>query len=152
LTKDFPLLVTFNDSSFIIQNKITRTVVATGRCDDGLHVLERGNVVFIFVLNKSVLAASYDLWHAHLGHVNHSIISLLNKKGHLSLTSILPNPDICVTYQIAKSHKLSFSTNNTRSNSILGLIHCDICDPTPIKSKLGFAYYMIFVDDHSRFT
>jgi hypothetical protein len=61
LTKDFPLLVTFNDSSFIIQNKITRTVVATGRCDDGLHVLERGNVVFIFVLNKSVLAASYDL-------------------------------------------------------------------------------------------
>ena len=61
LTKDFPVLVTFNDSSFIIQNKITRTVVATGRCDDGLHVLERGNVVFIFVLNKSVLAASYDL-------------------------------------------------------------------------------------------
>ena len=152
LTKDFPLLVTFNDSSFIIQNKITRTVVATGRCDDGLHVLERGNVVFIFVLNKSVLAASYDLWHARLGHVNHSIISLLNKKGHLSLTSILPNPAICATCQIAKSHKLSFSSNNTRSNSILGLIHCDIWGPATIKSKMGFAYYMIFVDDHSRFT
>ena len=150
LTKDFPFLATFIDSSFIIQNKITRTVVATGRCDDGLYVLERGNVAFISVLNKYVLTASYDLWHARLGHFNHSIISLL--KGHLSLTSILPNPAFCATCQIAKSHKLPFSTNNTRSNSILGLIHCDIWGPAPIKSKMSFAYYVIFVDDHSCFT
>jgi len=152
VTKDFPLLVTFNDSSFIIQNKITRTVVAIGICDDSLYILKRGNTAFISVLNKSVLTASYDLWHARLGHVNHSIISLLNKKGHLSLTFILPNPVICATCQIAKSHKLPFSTNNTRSNSILGLIHCDIRGPAPIKSKMSFAYYVIFIDDHSRFT
>jgi hypothetical protein len=101
-------------------------VVETRRCDDGLYVLERGNTAFISVLNKSVLTTSYDLWHTRLGHVNYSIISLLNKKGHLFLTSIFPNPAICATYQIAKSHKLLFSINNTQSTSILGLVHCDI--------------------------
>lgn len=152
LTSDFPLQVIFTDSSFIIQNKITRKVVATGRRDGGLYVLERSNDAFIFVLNKSILTASYDLWHARLGHVNHSIISLLNKKGQLSLTSILPTPAICATCQFTKSHKLPFSTNDTWSTSILGLVHYDIWGPAPVKSKMGFTYYVIFVNDHSRFT
>lgn len=126
--------------------------MATGRRDGGLYVLERSNDAFLSVLNKFVHTASYELWHARLGHVNHSIVSLLNKKGHLSLTSILPNTAICATCEFAKSHKLPFSTNNTRSTSILGLVHCDIWGPAPVKSKMGFTYYVIFVDDHSRFT
>jgi hypothetical protein len=42
-------------------------VVATGRRDGGLYMLERGNSAFISVLKKKSLHASYDLWHAHLG-------------------------------------------------------------------------------------
>ena len=65
-------------------------MVATGKRDGGLYVLERGNSAFIYVLKNESLCASYDLWHAHLGHVNHSVISFLNKKGHLFLTSLSP--------------------------------------------------------------
>jgi hypothetical protein len=42
-------------------------VVAIGRRDGGLYMLERGNSAFIYVLKKKYLHASYDLWHARLG-------------------------------------------------------------------------------------
>ena len=98
------------------------------------------------------LHASFELWHARLGHVNHSILSLLNKKGQLFLTSLLPTPSLCSTCQLAKSHRLPFSSNTTRSNVVLGLVHCDIWGPVPVKSNLGFNYYVLFIDDYSRFT
>jgi hypothetical protein len=92
LTNDFPFSVTFIDNFFTIQNRQTGMVVATGRRDGGLYVLECGNSTFVSVLKNKSLYASYDLWHARLGHVNHSIISLLNKQGQLHLTSLLPSP------------------------------------------------------------
>ena len=70
----------------------------------------------------------------------------------MSLSSLLPNPSLCISCQKAKSHKLPFSTNDNRSPHILGLIHCDLWGPAPIKSISGYQYYVIFIDDHSRFT
>ena len=55
-------------------------MVVTGKRDEGLSMLERGNSAFISVLKNKSLRASYDLWHARLGHVNYSVISFLNKK------------------------------------------------------------------------
>lgn len=31
------------------------------------------------------------------------------------------------------------------------MIHCDQCGPTPVSSIDGYMYYVIFVDDFSRF-
>ena len=76
LTFDFPLVVTFTNNFFSIQNRQTGRVVATGKRDSGLYVLECENSAFIFVLKNKALHALYDLWHAHLGHVSHSVISL----------------------------------------------------------------------------
>ena len=125
--------------------------MATGKCDEGLYMLECGNSAFIFVLKNKSLHALYDLWHARLGHVNHSIISLLNKIGQLYLTSLLPSPKLCDTCQLAKSHRLPYSHNEHRSSIVLDLIHCDIWGPSPIKSNLGFVYYVLFIDDYSHF-
>ena len=47
---------------------------------------------------------------------------------------------------------MPFFPNNNSSNIALGLIHCDIWGPAPIKSILGFTYYVLFIDDYSRFT
>lgn len=119
LTSDLPLSVTFSNDCFLVQNRITGKVVATGKRDGGLYVLEGGNTAFISILKNKTLSASYDLWHACLGHVNHSTISLLNKKGQLSLSSLLPNPTLCSTCQLAKSHRLPFCSNDNRCSSIL---------------------------------
>ena len=84
--------------------------------------------------------------------MNHSIISLLNKKWHLYLTSLLPSPTLCSTCQLAKCHRLPYSRNEHRSSHMLDLIHCDLWGPSPVKSTLGFTYYVLFIDDYSRFT
>ena len=127
-------------------------MVATGKRDGGLYVLECGNSAFIFVLKNKALYASYDLWHARLGHVSHYVISLLNKNGHLYLTSLLSSLSLCDTCQIAKNHRLPYSSNERRSSHVLDLIHCDIWGPSPVKSTSEFIYYLLFIDDYSRFT
>jgi hypothetical protein len=97
LTNDFPLSITFANNFFTVQNYQTGKVGATDKRDGGLYALERGNSTFIFVLKNKSLHASYDLWHTRLGHVNHSVVSLLNKKGQLYLTSLLPSLKLCDT-------------------------------------------------------
>jgi hypothetical protein len=71
LTSDFPFSITFTNDRFIIQNQVTRRVVATGRRENGLYVLERGHQSLISVLSNNCPQASFNVWHAHLGHVSH---------------------------------------------------------------------------------
>ena len=145
LTSDFPLSVTFTNNLLAIQHRQIGRVVAIGKRDGGLYVLERSNPAFISVLRNKSLRASYDLWHARLGHVNHYVISFLNRKGHFSLTSLLPSPSLCNTCQLAKSHRFPYSRNERRSSHVLDLIHCDLWGSSPVKSNSGFLYYVIFI-------
>jgi len=126
LTHDYPVSVSFTDNDFIIQNLQTQKVVASSKHVDGLYIPKRGHQAFSTVITKSNLCNSFAIWHARLGHVSFTIISILNKQGSLSLSSILQNPSLCVNCQKAKSHKLPFPTSDSRSNTILGLIYCDL--------------------------
>lgn len=47
---------------------------------------------------------------------------------------------------------MPFDINLKRSLHVLDLIHCDLWGPSPIVSMDGYRYYVIFVDDFSRFT
>ena len=80
LTNDFPLSVMFTTNFLTVQNRQTGKVVAIGKHDGGLYVLKCDIFAFIFVLKNKSLHASFDLWCARLGHVNHFVIYLLNKK------------------------------------------------------------------------
>lgn len=74
-------------------------------------MLEHGHLSLVFVFSNNYPRASFDVWHARLGHVSHSTISLLNKICHLSVTSLLPNPFVFSSYQLAKTHRLPFQQN-----------------------------------------
>lgn len=152
LTSDCPVDVLFSNNSFVVQNRITKDPIATGRREHGLYVLERGQSALIAALNKKKLRASYELWHHRLGHVNFETISLLNKLGHVHVTSLLPKPLLCGPCQLSKSKRLSFSLNNKRAANALDLIHCDLWGPAPVTSPAGFRFYAIFIDDFSRFS
>jgi len=74
----------------------------------------------------SSLKASFELWHLRLVDVSFDIILTLNKRGCLSVTSILPIPTVCSSCAMAKSHKVSFDTNENRASHVLDMIHCDL--------------------------
>lgn len=95
LTRDYDVTVAFSKDFFVIQNRKTGTPLAQGWREDGLYILRRATNAFLAALHKKRLHGSFSLWHARLGHVNHSVLSLLNKKGILSLSSVLPDPSIC---------------------------------------------------------
>ncbi|KAJ9552406.1 LOW QUALITY PROTEIN: hypothetical protein OSB04_016451 [Centaurea solstitialis] len=151
LTSDLPVDITFSDHFFVIQKWDTKEILAKGRCNQGLYVLERSQPEFIYALYSRKLKGSFTLWHSRLGHVSFDTIKLLNNLGHLSVTSLLPTPGFCSSCQLAKSKRLSFDNNDKRAPHVLDLVHCDLWGPAPTQS-MGYNYYAVFVDDYSRFT
>uniref|UniRef100_A0A803QJT0 Integrase catalytic domain-containing protein n=1 Tax=Cannabis sativa TaxID=3483 RepID=A0A803QJT0_CANSA len=89
-------------------------------------------------------------WHQKLGHPSKAILSkLLSKVSH---NGTIQNLHFCNACQLGKSHTLPFPMSNGRANQPLALIHTDLWGPSHIASKEGFKYYIIFVDDFSRFS
>uniref|UniRef100_A0A251SD45 Putative GAG-pre-integrase domain-containing protein n=1 Tax=Helianthus annuus TaxID=4232 RepID=A0A251SD45_HELAN len=125
----------------------TRQVLAQGRCENGLYVLNQDHQALSAV---SINKASYELWHSRLGHVSNDVIKLLNKTGLVQVTSILPKPIVCSSCQMSKAQKLPFDLNPKRALFPLDLVHCDLWRPSPITSHEGYRYYVAFVDDFSR--
>jgi hypothetical protein len=77
---------------------------------------------------------------------------MLNEKGYLSVTSLLPPHNLYIACQTTKSHKIPFNANDQRAPHVLDLIHYDIWGPAHVMSSSNFCYYIIFIDDHSHFT
>ena len=136
LTYDFSLSVIFTNNFLTIQNRQIGRVVTIGKRDGGLYMLGCDNSAFISILRNKSLHASYDLWHARLSHVNYSIISFLNKKGHLSLLCLYSLHHVVLVSLQKVIDSLIFVVNVGRL----------------IKSNSDFLYYVIFIDDYSPFT
>lgn len=126
--------------------------MARGKCENGLYRLKQGHKVFLSSLQSSKLRASHELWHNRQGHVSFDIISLLNKNGALSVTSLFPKLHVCSSCQLSKNKKLPFKLNTKRASQVLDLVHCDLWGPAPVVSVEAYRYYFVFVDDFSGFT
>ena len=59
----------------------------------------------------------------------------------------------CVACALGKQHQNEFPNHEEkRQNELLELIHTDVCGPMQTRSLSGARYFLIFVDDRSRFT
>jgi hypothetical protein len=91
-----------------------------------------------------------SLWNLRLGHVLvqklHSLISssFLSQVKHDSVD--------CVSCQLAKQPALSFNNSDSFSHVFFYLIHSDIWGPSPTATIGGYKYFVIFIDDFSRYT
>ena len=88
-----------------------------------------------------------DFSHRRLGHCGTRVLDSLrnNKTIHSSVFRTI------VTYRLAKSQRLPFSLVEYCSNTPLQIIHSDVCE-TPHDYIKYFRYYVLLVDDFSRFT
>lgn len=57
--------------------------------------------------------------------------------------------EICV---LAKSHRHSYKSNNTRVDSTFALVHSDVWGPLPVVGGQGFKYFLLYIDDCTRMT
>ncbi|KAI3703060.1 hypothetical protein L6452_28815 [Arctium lappa] len=96
-------------------------------------------------------SSSFELWHARLGHLSLARIKSLANSGVLG-NCVSSDSISCLSCKLGKHHALSFETNEFNSTSAFDLIHSDVWGPTPHPSMGGARYFVIFVDDHTRFT
>ena len=58
----------------------------------------------------------------------------------------------CTSCQLGKLPALSFNNSESISNSIFELIHSDVWKPSYAASIGGSRYFVVFVDDYSRYS
>lgn len=98
-------------------------------------------------LNQNEISST--LWHRRLEHIT------IERVKNLSKTGILPELEYdnidtyieCIKGKMVNSHK----NDATRSNGLLELVYTDICGPFPTLSYDGYKYFIIFIDDYSRY-
>ncbi|KAK2990000.1 hypothetical protein RJ640_009738 [Escallonia rubra] len=93
---------------------------------------------------------SLELWHSRLGHVSFSCLHPLVSSGLLGVVS--SKKFDCLPCQLAKQTALSFHLSTSVSSAPFDLVHSDIWGLSPSTIMGGFKYFVIFIDDYSRFT
>ena len=93
---------------------------------------------------------SFALWHAKLGHASSSRVQQLASRGLLGSVST-ENFD-CVSCQLGKQPALPFNSSELISTDIFDLIHSNVWGPSPVSSIGGSRYFVVFVDDYSRYS
>ena len=60
----------------------------------------------------------------------------------------LPTCEFCLLGKMIKS---PFTEKDERANEVLSLIHTDVCGPMNTSTRDGYYYFIIFIDDLSRY-
>lgn len=96
--------------------------------------------------------SSSNIWHRRLGHLSDAVLSKM-KNGIVSGVKIdekLDNKFNCVSCCEGKQSRNPFGNAGSRAESLLEIIHTDLCGPTKTLSIGGARYFLLFVDDYSR--
>ena len=146
--KDNNCKLIFNSSGYTIQDNNTNQTLHQGPCHKGLYPLHTCSNFS----TKSALVSSTAtsmLWHQRLGHPSPSLFNNVVKQFHLPTTYSLQFN--CYQCNMAKSHKLPFSPSLSVSHSPFDLLHMDVWGPAPVSSFQGFRYYLLIMDDYTKF-
>ena len=137
----------------VVQDSQTGQIVGTARKVERLFEpiflhLPSSRLSASTVLEQSI--SSLALWHSRLGHPSISRVKQLVSKGLFGLVS---NKSFdCMPCQFGKQTALPFNNSVSHALSTFDLIHSDVQGPSPISTPGGSRYFVIFVDDFSRYT
>jgi hypothetical protein len=95
----------------------------------------------------------WQLWHHKQGHPSDRV--LVSAMPSLCSCMSVSNKHVqhhCKHCLISKMHRLPFTHSQFQSTQPLELVHSDAWGPAPVNSCNGYKYYLLFVDDFSRFS
>ena len=127
-------------------------VITTGTRLGGLYKLDVTKCKHQ-ALTSSVMSTE-ELWHRRYGHLNqHDLVQLQKKSMVEGLPKLKSEHLECEAYALGKQHREEFPMHiEKKHRELIELIHIDVCGPMQTMSIGGERYFLIFVDDRSRFT
>jgi hypothetical protein len=140
----------FSSCGCLVQDSQTGQIVGTARKVGQLFELTSLHFPSSSVSAPIIVAsASIELWHSRLGHVSLPRIQTLVSRGLLG--SVSSSPFDCMPCQLGKQPALPFNNNESIVSATFDLIHLDVWGPSPVPTVGGSRYFVIFVDDFSRY-
>lgn len=152
-SKDNHCSLIFDTSGLVIQDKNTNQILYKGPCNQGLYPILNFSKRGLSTSSPAVLLSTTDsamLWHRRLGHPSLPLFHALIKQNNLPV--IRPYEFHCTECNMAKSHKLQFSVSTSHTTAPFQLVHMDVWGPSPIPSNKGFRYYLLVIDDFTRYS
>lgn len=108
------------------------------------------------MLNSTTVQQEHArLWHFQLGHPSCAKLAEISKRNPYATVTIhgKPAPKLCKSCILSKQHVAAYPTvGGTRATHLLELVHSDICGPLSIPSLGGARYFLLFIDDYSRYS
>jgi len=149
LIADNNALVEFDANYCYVKDKLTRKILLRGKLREGLYQLSSVNSQ----VNKDpcVYMSLKENWHRKLEHPNNKVLEKVLKNCNVK-TSSRDQFSFCEACQFGKLHLLPFKSSSIHAKEPLELIHSDVWGPVPILSPSNFKYYVLFIDDSSRFS
>ncbi|KAJ0885211.1 putative RNA-directed DNA polymerase [Helianthus annuus] len=139
ITRGLNCSALFLPDSCVFQDLSTKRIIGKGREYDGLYILETQTPYSLACSNSLPFEA-----HCRLGHPSlQSLKKLCPEFSHLSSLQ-------CESCQLAKHQRVYLSPRvNKRATFPFELVHSDVWGPCSVPSKLGFKYFVTFIDDYS---
>src|SRR5262249_38915233 len=91
-----------------------------------------------------------DEWHQSLGHLNSQKLQFFVRNNLLLASSNNVSP--CSSCILGKLSRLSLALIEHTSNAHFKIIHSDVWGPAPVLSSMGCCFFVLFIDDFTRFT
>jgi hypothetical protein len=140
----------FDSSGVSVHDPRTGQTLETGRRVGQLFELSS---LHISIPSVSAATASSPpslaFWHSRLSHASVSRVQVLASKGLLG--SVSNKSFDCISCQLGKQPALPFNNSESIASASFDLIHYDVWGPSSVLSMSGSCYFVIFVDDFSRY-
>ena len=143
---------------FVIKDLATGVILLKGPVKDNLYPIPAHALSAAFrklschsAIARTAKIAPCSTWHRRLGHPGSKILQQLVTDNLICTSDKLSSMMFCDACQAGKSKHLPFHLSGRISSHVLELVHCDIWGPSPVITASGYRYYIIFVDDYSRF-
>ena len=150
MTIDHPYNFEFSHDGFVIKNRETGRIVAAGNWCGDLYALQPNEGIALF--STRFQNASDDVWHQRLGHPHMQVINHLKKNKLIISKDNNKVGSLCTSCQLGKACCLPFVLSDNFCDEPIAKIHCDLWGPAPVLSFQRFRYYVIFIDECTRFT
>jgi len=145
-------------SHYTVKDNLTGIMLLQGLSENGLYPISLHRLQSSLQSNKLKGFAAFVgvktsdmVWHQRLGHPSNAVFHRVMSIQQLHVCGSLKTLNVCESCQLGKSKQQPFSSSSRCTKSPLELIHSNVWT-SPVSSMSGCHFYVIFVDDYSRYS